>query len=263
MHAIDRYINDIEPRIKAIIEYIPKQEEISLQSALASYGWILLDAWVAWRTMRFLLRSTVLDDQNQDKWIQTPSSYTPSQLRSAWVFNESTIDYIQNETGQKYKTLVEGTIQKKRNCSAHFNRHETINGMDANIIKTIFKTLSTVFLAYEIDSFICDAQRILSSKGYQNFSLFMNDTPIDEVKKNLQKYSTSDSIIISCNDNTTNQYEILIHRTKCQARKKLDDHSQWIDVVNDIVTKYSFWTNKGYYQNVGLFCDTIIHCWNQ
>ena len=55
MHRLDRYIDDIEPRLKAVIDNIPIQEEVSLQEALAAYGWVLLDSWVAWRTLRFLL----------------------------------------------------------------------------------------------------------------------------------------------------------------------------------------------------------------
>ena len=51
MHWLDTKINDIEPRIIAIYENAPKQEEVSLQESLSSYGWVLLDSWIAWRTL--------------------------------------------------------------------------------------------------------------------------------------------------------------------------------------------------------------------
>lgn len=63
MHVLDRNINDIEPRIYAIYTNISKQEDPSLQGALAAYGWILLDSWIAWRTLRFLMRRVDLSEK--------------------------------------------------------------------------------------------------------------------------------------------------------------------------------------------------------
>ena len=88
MHVLDSYINDIEPRIRAVCNNSPKQEDAALQEALASYGWILLDSWIAWRTLRFLIRDVYLDENVQKKWIQTPSSYTKSlnfQAALSWL----------------------------------------------------------------------------------------------------------------------------------------------------------------------------------
>ena len=107
MHRLDSYINDIEPRIKAIYENVPKQEEPSLQESLASYGWILLDAWVAWRTLRFLLREAYIEDSVHDKWFQTPSSYNASQLMSVWKFNVQTCTYLEGLTGKSFKELID------------------------------------------------------------------------------------------------------------------------------------------------------------
>ena len=68
MHILDNHINNMSSRIEAIFENGPKQEEISLQESLASYGWILLDSWIVWRTMRFLIKDMDIDENIQKKW---------------------------------------------------------------------------------------------------------------------------------------------------------------------------------------------------
>ncbi len=78
MHKLDSKIIDVEGRIKSICQNCPKMEEASLQESLCAYAWILLDSWIAWRTLRFLLRDLSIGDENLKKWFQTPSSYTAS-----------------------------------------------------------------------------------------------------------------------------------------------------------------------------------------
>ena len=89
MHRLDNHIRDIEPRIEAIYNNAPKQEEASLQESLSSYGWILLDSWVAWRTLRFVLKDAKISQDIHEKWFQTPSSYNASQLKAVWRFREA------------------------------------------------------------------------------------------------------------------------------------------------------------------------------
>ncbi len=259
MHCIDKYINNIEPRIESIIKNIPIQEEASLQSSLASYGWILLDAWISWRTIRYLLRDAQVDDQNQEKWIQTPSSYTSAQLCAAWNIKQETKDYIKRITDIKFNTLID-SIQQKRNSSAHISKIEGIQGSDSRDISLYFEQLSFVFRSYEIDSFYNRVKSYLAQKGYRDFQLYMDEKPITETKTNLDTYVKANSISFICNDGIS-AYEFISNHDGCQARKQ-NEKTQWKIVANEQVPLYSLWKNKGYYLGINLFCDTIIRCWN-
>ena len=264
MHSIDRYINDIEPRISAIIKSIPEQEEPSLQSSLASYGWILLDSWIAWRTMRFLLKDTKIDDGNQDKWIQTPSSYTSSQLRAAWKLSDSTIEYLKSTTNKSFQEMIDNTVQKKRNSSAHFNRKSQITGTDFQEIKLIFEQLSIVFRAYEIDSFIQAVINYLSPLGYQSFETSVDDlrlTNNGRVIDDINRFAMASHININCCDKCNKQFLFSASKDGCQA--KSSDANEWNDVINDEVSSYMLLGNKGYYLNVSLFCETLEKCWHE
>ena len=215
MHRLDGYINDIEPRIMAIYENTPKQEEPSLQESLSSYGWILLDSWVAWRTLRFLLKETEINESVHSKWFQTPSSYTASQLKAVWKFSQSTLDYLSTQTGNNFKALIDTTIQGKRNSSAHFTQNNTISGKDSQEISLIYKSLSKAFILYETASFIkivCDK---LLMKGYLDFRIcypnndyFTSDNFVDSINA----YSKSSEFCLKCYDNENRFCVILFQR---------------------------------------------------
>ena len=267
MHRLDSCINDIEPRIKAIYAYTPKQEESSLQQSLSSYGWILLDSWIAWRTLRFLLRETKISDDVHSKWFQTPSSYTASQLRAVWHFSQSTIEYLEIRTGKNFRDLIDRTIQEKRNSSAHFTQNNAVLGTDSQEIKEIYKTLSRVFLFYETGNFISVVCDKLALKGYSNFrinytcdEIYTIDTFLDTIKS----YSKCDEFALICNNNDESEYVIQFKKDGCEAgsvnAKTQELHLQ--NVMNEEQSVYCFWSNKGFYRDVELFVSTIITCWN-
>lgn len=263
MHNLDKYIEDIVPRLDDIINHAYNSEGTTLQTSLAAYGWILLDSWITWRTTRFLLKNAYVDD-SKEKWIQTPASYTQGQLIAAWNFTEATQRYLASETGKtSYKALVEGTIIAKRNACAHSNGKVQVQGTDISDIDKIFTTFSTVFLAYEISSFIKSIEVYFLKAGYCDFNTYLNGDIIkDNIMENLDKYSKADKILITCSDSTSCQCELLIDQDRCLARKKTDDTSAYKEVSNNVINQYIFWKNKGYYFGVGLFCDTVIQCWN-
>ena len=268
MHRLDSYINDIEPRIKAIYENVPKQEEPSLQESLASYGWILLDAWVAWRTLRFLLRETYIEDSVHDKWFQTPSSYTASQLMSVWKFNVQTRTYIKRLTGKRFKELIDQTIQTKRNSSAHFSKKSVVTGADSQEIKKYFQTLSTVFLFYETGKFLKNICYIFEEKGYQSFRISYSKDEIYDIEgffDNIESYSQHKCFIMTCNDKNNKEYVILFEKTGCKAGKMDSslETSNLHDVVNSEQAIYNFFGNKGFYQKTDLFVRTVEECWNK
>lgn len=120
MHVLDSKITEIEERIKEVVKYAPEQEGTTMQETVLSYGWILLDSWIAWRTLRFLLRGVSTIEKVQQKWLQTPSSYNFAQLGAVWGFKDITKDYFNNTVGKNGKEIFNDLIQKKRNASAHF-----------------------------------------------------------------------------------------------------------------------------------------------
>lgn len=266
MHTLDRYINDIEPRILSICKGIPSQEEPSLQEALAAYGWVLLDSWIAWRTLRFLLRETCIDDKVQEKWFQTPSSYTASQLKAAWLFNDVLINYIEENTGKKFKELIDKTIQVNRNSSAHFSKKSNINGSDYHTISQYFKTLSTAFLFYETSSFLDKVCEILQSKGYSSFQISIDEQSriaATAFKEHIDDYSHATRFSLWCSPKSGDELGIIFAKDGCSTYRRIPDGNPIVhDVVNDKNSFYNFFMNKGFYLEVGLFVDTVIYNWD-
>ena len=267
MHKLDYYINDIEPRIKAIYDNIPKQEESSLQASLASYGWILLDAWVAWRTLRFLLKETYIEDSVHEKWFQTPSSYTANQLMAVWGFSDSTTNYIKFHTGKGLKELIDNTIQFKRNSSAHFTKRSTVTGADAQEIKKYFKVLSKVFLFYETGRFLQSVCDKLSKKGYNSFRLFYSEArsyAIDDFFDTIDSYSSCNKFSLTCRDSGEREYIILFEEIGCKAGYRQRGETEYLlkDVVNG-QHAYKFFNNKGFYQQIDIFIDNVEKCWDK
>lgn len=266
MHRLDSYINDIEPRIKAIYENAPMQEEPSLQESLASYGWILLDAWVAWRTLRFLLKEIHIDESVHDKWFQTPSSYSASQLMSVWKFNVQTCTYLERLTGKRFKELIDQTIQRKRNSSAHFSKKSVVTGADSQEIKKIYHALSTVFLFYETGIFLKNVCYKLAEGGYRSFEITYSkdeNYAIEGFLDSIESYSQYKCFILTCNDGNK-KYAILFEKTGCKAGKMDSalETSNLHDVVNSEQSIYNFFGNKGFYQKIDLFVKTVEECWN-
>lgn len=232
MHGLDHYIEDIEPRLCDILNNSYNSDVASLQTSLASYGWILLDAWITWRTARFLLRNTVIEIK-KDKWIQTPSSYSGNQLVAAWNFSEGTRIFLCNHTGKaSFKELIDNTVQAKRNSFAHMNGKEEVRGTDIVDIRRIFSTFSIVFLAYETSSFIDAIKANLWEKGYHNFTISLDGKTIKEnITENLDEYSKANEILISCSDGTSCHYELLFDKDGCLARKKIGEDSKYEEVT--------------------------------
>lgn len=266
MHRLDSYIQDIEPRITAVCDNAPKQEDASLQSSLAAYGWILLDSWIAWRTLRFLIRDVYIEETTDDKWFQTPSSYNASQLRGAWHLEQNAVNYIENRIGKSFKTIINDTIQLKRNSSAHFTKKQAVTGQDVQTIKTLFTLLSDVFLYYEVKSFIKEICYRLERQGYQDFCVIYQSgviTSIEEMNEMLEEHIRSSYFELKCKDFNNDQYFLMFSQIGCKAKTKKEGiESKYQDVINSEGMNYYFFGNKGYYQNIDLFLDTLERCWS-
>lgn len=258
MHRLDGHINNIEPRIKAIYENISKQEEPSLQESLSSYGWILLDSWVAWRTLRFLLKETYIDEGVNKKWFNTPSSYTASQLKAIWRFNDATLKYAEEKTGKSFKELIDNTIQKKRNASAHFTGGFEVQGQDATQIKNYYEILSKVFLFYETGSFL---KAISVKMSKESFCVVFGDDvrcTVDEYFKHITNYVSEKRFRLIFADANHENCSLVFSEDGCFAEKKSGtSENNSLSIVNDSVKKYDFFTNKGFYCNVELFVKTV------
>lgn len=263
MHVLDRNINDIEPRIYAIYTNISKQEDPSLQGALAAYGWILLDSWIAWRTLRFLMRRVDLSEKIYKKWFQTPSSYTCAQLSSAWGFDENVEIYIKANLGTSLKHVIDKTIQAKRNASAHATQKEEINGSDGQQIKNLFNVLSKLFRFYETWNFIRDFVILIEKDGYNDVRIIYEQNTdnwysVNGFKKSVAEYSKYQYFYISAKKDS-NEYILYFGKDGCTAGI---EGKNLKDVVNDENKGgYDFFGNKGYYRNIDLFCSTVKGCW--
>lgn len=172
MHYLDSVIEDIEPRMQAIMKETPTMGDSSIQSSLMSYGWVLLDSWIAWRTLRFILRSSNIDECIPEKWIRTPSSYRYNQLQPIWNFSKECLDYFEKMTDHSLKDAIDNTIQNKRNASAHFSRDPNLraDGMDVRLIKKYYDILSWIFRFRETEQFLFDLGMEFEKIGIADFS---------------------------------------------------------------------------------------------
>ena len=267
MHRLDGHIKDIEPRILAICKYAPEQEEASLQQSMSAYGWVLLDSWVAWRTLRYLLKNTFIEERVDEKWFSTPSSYTASQMKAVLGIEDKTIAYIKATTDKSIKELIDNTIQKKRNAAAHFTKKMGINGNDYKNIKLYFDILSKVFLLYETGSFIEDICKILKPKGYEDFKIIFPECEAIDLGDNIKK-AFVDSIETYCKcssfvfvfTNGLNKCSISFNKSGCEVERK-DDEDKTVNkavVLDDNLREYVFFENKGYYLDIQKFVSKVI-----
>lgn len=266
MHRLDNHIRDIEPRIEAIYNNVPKQEEASLQESLSSYGWILLDSWIAWRTLRFVLKDANISQDVNEKWFQTPSSYTASQLKAIWRFNESNLAFLESQTGKNLKTLIDQTIQLKRNSSAHFTQSGTaiVTGQDAQEIKRYYKAFSKVFLLYELNAFLIVVAKILLKKGYQNFEITFDNGKkylLPQFTDSITEVFQSIPFQIICEKDAQRCFVNFSPSGCCAGIIQGNDKKSSVSVINAAHDKYDFFSNKGYYLDADLFIETIEKCW--
>ena len=266
MHRLDGYVNDIEPRIIAIYENASKQEEPSLQETLCSYGWILLDSWVAWRTLRFILRDADIDENVHKKWFQTPSSYTASQIKAIWRFTDTVEEFVKQQTRKNLKEVFDNIIQKKRNTSAHFTKNAEVTGQDSRLIKQLFEMFSKVFLLYENYYFWKEVSLKLEKEGYRDFEVEFPDSghlcryKILDFKDALEDYYESKRFNILCKNEAGEEFVITVSEDGCEAGKYCKN-SVLEPIYNDKHNTYSFYKNKGYYQNIALFIETLLKIW--
>ncbi len=259
MHRLDGHIRDIELRLKEIINSIPQQEGVSLQASLAAYGWIMLDSWVAWRTLRFLLRKLVIDDKVHDKWFQTPSSYSSGQLMAVWQFQVSTLDYIKSETSHSFKELIDTILQGKRNASAHVKTNNTVEGRDYRNIDNMFECLSKVFTHYETCDFIVDATEKFRARGFGDFLVQYSNgvvTKINDIYDCIVEYAGSKSLTMKMYKEHI-EYCVTLSDNGSFIWKENEPLNDKCPINNASHDEYMFFKDKGYYVSVGLFVETV------
>lgn len=266
MHCLDSYVNDIEPRIVSICENATSEEDPALQEALIAYCWILLDSWITWRTLRFLLKEDDIDSKIQRKWFKTPSSYTASQLQAVWKFPESSLLFLEEKIGNSLKHIIDKTVQPKRNSSAHYAMQNEVNGIDCTEIKKIFEAMSDTFLLRETYAFLKRLTSILSSKGYSDFRVQFierDEIKLDEFKDCIDDFSKKLGYSLICRD-IENEYCVVFTKSGCSAGKhdKGQNENDFSFVMNDSNKGYKFLDNKGFYQNIDSFASNVISCWN-
>lgn len=274
MHVLDSKITEIEERINEVIEYAPQQEGTTMQETVLSYGWILLDSWIAWRTLRFLLRGVSTIERVQEKWLQTPSSYTSAQLGVVWGFKDITEKYFNNAVEKNGKGIFNDLIQKKRNASAHFATKSTdadtnISGSDTDMIQKLYIVLSTAFLFYESMSFWENVQVLLTQRGYGKLKLLLKDKEdktqefeIDSKIDNALLYFDKNKgykVIFANKDNRLCM--IVVEKNYCKigfssnlfGEALLSEHI----LKSDEGKYYNLLNNKGYYVHIEEFVKKV------
>lgn len=262
MDKLDLRINDIEPRIKEIIESIPKTEEASLQDSLAAYGWILLDAWISWRTLRFILRKSIIGHDIPDKWVQTPSSYRAQQFFAVWRFSSDILEYIKSSTNHELKTLIDQVVQEKRNAAAHFSGKSEIHGTDCQDIKQIFDCFSTIFLLYEIRAFLSELQDKLQTQGYTNIYLYDSTGSKYEaadIDNSISIFSVNRELTLLLTDIEGRDCIIRFLPEMCTAGFKSSSQEKHSTMIIDEENRrpYVFLSNKGYYGDLDHFIKSF------
>lgn len=262
MHRFDNCIKDIDMRLNAIIQGTFSQEEPSLQESLASFGWILLDSAIVWRTYRYLLRDYTIPDDVHDKWFKTPSSYTASQLMAIWHFNDSVQEDIRNKTGKKFSDLINKEVQIKRNSVAHFTQERNVTGADVQEIKKIYAAMKSAFSYYELLSFVDNVNIVLKEKGVENCKVLMPNGDFYErgqFQQSIQLYeAVKEKIVLVYEYETQNKYLVLSPQG-CEAGADIDNCNA---ILNDLGQSYSFGDTKSYYMDVNVFTRNVMRCWS-
>ena len=254
MNVLDNHISDIEKRISEICKNAPSLPEASLQESLSSYGWVLLDSWIAWRTLRYLIRNLNISQQIQKKWFQTPSSYTASQLRAAWLFDNNVDSFLENKTDHNLKYLIDEIIQKKRNLSAHFSSGDQVKGNDYLLIRKYFNIFSDLFLIFEIRSFFKHINsEIFNSKNLE-----------------LQIFNITGQEIITTNDienitdvdlnrfNIQNISIIKFNFVDANCAISFCINGCWINNDNNkVISHFNIFQNKGFYRDIKVLEEEI------
>ncbi len=273
MHVLDSKITEIEERIEEVVKYAPEQEGITMQETVLSYGWILLDSWIAWRTLRFLLRGVSTIEQVQEKWLQTPSSYTSAQLGAVWGFKDITAEYFNNAVGKNGKGIFNDLIQKKRNASAHFapktsDADTNITGSDTNMIQKLYGVLSTAFLFYESMAFWKDVQALLVSKGYGKLRVLFKDNTdeikefeIDSVDNALSLFDKNNGYKVIFKNKDNRFCMIVVEKNYCKIGFSSNSGGDELLTENFLKSNegkyYNLLDNKGYYVHIEEFVKNV------
>lgn len=257
MNVLDNHITDLDNRIKDICKTAPSVEESSIQESLSSYGWILLDSWIAWRTLRFLLKDQDVNHEIQKKWFQTPSSFSASQIRAVWHFGDNIDSYLGSHNLKNLKFIIDDEIEKNRNSSAHFSTGGIINGNDYQKIDKYYKVFSNIFLLYEIFAFYLSITNILlNRKDSELVILDNNKNPIFEYSKKDDIIDNFNFCIVDLNEAVT----IEIHYKKDEFERFLCFDKDGCYFNNDLGTRietYKIFSNKGYYRDLSLLREKL------
>lgn len=256
MNVLDNHITDLDNRIKEICETAPTVEQSSIQESLSSYGWILLDSWIAWRTLRYLLRNQNIKPEIQKKWFQTPSSFTASQVKAVWSFDENVDLYFNEHSGFGLKHVIDDDIEKMRNLSAHFSSGGVVKGSDYQRISMYHHLFSNVFLLYEILSFFVsisiNAFRVHSSclimiakNGLDIFNCSFNDSVIN-YDFPIIDFDTVELVKMEFQKDDTNYCLYFDKEGRC-----------YLNNVTNQIGSFKIFSNKGYYRDISLIKEKL------
>ena len=202
-----------------------------------------------------------------EKWFSTPSSYTASQLKAIWGFEESTLRIIKTKTDKSLKELIDQGIQSKRNAAAHFSKRTIVQGNDYQEIKLYFSVLSKIFLLYETASFIDSICNEFEKHEYADFVIEYSDVEFYYLEENrksqfvetIDTYFKCDRFILKFSDK---KKECRIHFLKEGCETETIDLIAGTRRIKNLVMsssqEYRFFENKGFYLEVDAFVNQVI-----
>lgn len=256
MNVLDNHITDIDKRIKDICQIAPTLEGPSIQESLSSYGWILLDSWIAWRTLRFLIKDQEMKPDIQKKWFQTPSSFSASQIRAVWQFGDNLDSFLNQRTSHGLRYLIDEEIEKARNFSAHFSTGGVINGSDYQKISSYYNLFSNIFLLYEIFSFYVSLSTFVVKSEESSLTM------IDGEGKNIFEYSNGNQPIdynLKIIDlETVSVVKISFYKKGKSFFLNFDRDGCYLnDEFESRIGEFNIFTNKGYYRDISLIKERL------
>lgn len=269
-HSLDTKVSEIEARIEVIISQSPKftEGDSTIQASLLAYAWIMLDSWIAWRTLRFLIRNLDISESVK-KWFKTPSSYTGSQLYAAWGFSDSSREYLKQVCGMDIKSIIDHDIQKKRNRYAHQTDGVTNDPGDYDNLKKYYEFLKMLFCFYENISLFVDFSRVFERNGYSESCVeyWKDDSHIGESKiisigdmgDSAMLYFEADEVRFICMG-TDKKEKMIRFSKKPRSSEVRDSKEMWQPLSDETDNYFRLLDSNGYcldYETIALQAQSV------
>lgn len=196
MHKLNQKIRDIRDKLYDIFGNFSSIQNGTIQVALSSFAWILLDSYIAWRTLRFLLKDSDISDDINEKWYSTPSSYSFSQLAPIWRFDKNLNAIIKDKCNIDLKNICD-IVQSQRNICAHYKSGFNVNIRGDDIetrIRIYLICFDIIFFIYEFNAMVNKLYLLYNVSHSLSTKIIINDKEEYEFETDIIKNKLFKSI---------------------------------------------------------------------